>query len=330
RVREAEVEIARGWNESGATVGVIDAALLVETGAHLRFSRLVVVHCPAGVQRARLMSRDGLDAGAAEARLRAQMPIDDKRWFGHLDVDTSGRLDDTDAQATRLAVTLRELADTVPSREPWRQERLLGAVAHGASRGPGGISPTLLLEEIAAARGSLDLARLLDRLEPPVRGAWDERRPALPGPGPQALAPALAAWCAVDGRDGEQAATAMGSLARLVGASSTDAAAAVFLAVAFLDLIRASGPLTVATESAEAWGRLAERWGAGTAPDTVAGLLARLAFLPGPPAAARRLAEGHGWDADAAAALASLRAGARPEDAPALANALERIAAGVQ
>ena len=39
---------------------VTDAALLVETGAHLRFDRLVVVHCEPELQLARLLARDGL------------------------------------------------------------------------------------------------------------------------------------------------------------------------------------------------------------------------------------------------------------------------------
>lgn len=69
---------------------VYDAALLVETGRADAFRPLVVVTAPPAVQRARLIERDGLDADAADARLAAQMPIDEKaRYADHL-IDNGG------------------------------------------------------------------------------------------------------------------------------------------------------------------------------------------------------------------------------------------------
>src|SRR5262245_49087722 len=64
RAREEEGRRAAALGAAGATVIVSDAALLVEAGVHLRFDRLVVVHCPPEEQRRRLMERDGLDARA--------------------------------------------------------------------------------------------------------------------------------------------------------------------------------------------------------------------------------------------------------------------------
>jgi dephospho-CoA kinase len=93
RVRELE----RRWASAqpkGAVL-VTDAALLVETGAHLRFDRLVVVHCEPAVQLARLRARDGLDERSARARIDAQMPVAEKRGFGHFLIDSSGAPADT-------------------------------------------------------------------------------------------------------------------------------------------------------------------------------------------------------------------------------------------
>jgi dephospho-CoA kinase len=42
------------------------------------------------VQKARLMTRDGLTADQAEARLGAQMPLDDKRAHATWVIDNSG------------------------------------------------------------------------------------------------------------------------------------------------------------------------------------------------------------------------------------------------
>ncbi len=81
---------------------VYDAALLVETGRADAFRPLVVVTAPAAVQRARLIERDGLDADAADARLAAQMPIDEKaRYADHL-IDNGGTREALSAQVDAL------------------------------------------------------------------------------------------------------------------------------------------------------------------------------------------------------------------------------------
>jgi len=50
RVRAEEARRAAELAGRGAAVMVTDAALLVEAGVHLRFDRLVVVHCELGQQ----------------------------------------------------------------------------------------------------------------------------------------------------------------------------------------------------------------------------------------------------------------------------------------
>lgn len=81
---------------------VYDAALLVETGRADAFRPLVVVTAPVAVQRARLIDRDGLDPDAADARLAAQMPIDEKaRYADHL-IDNGGTREALAAQVDAL------------------------------------------------------------------------------------------------------------------------------------------------------------------------------------------------------------------------------------
>jgi dephospho-CoA kinase len=118
RVREQEAEMARAAESSGARVLVTDAALLVETGLHLRFDRLVVTWCPPAAQLARLRARDGIEEAAAQARLRAQMPIGEKRAFAHFVIDTAGTPGDTDAQVAALAPRLLALDPPPPLRLP--------------------------------------------------------------------------------------------------------------------------------------------------------------------------------------------------------------------
>src|SRR6266487_6087433 len=133
--------VLRRLAERGAPVFVTDAALLVESGIHLRFDRLVVVHCAPDEQLRRLRARDGLTEEAASARLLAQMPIEEKRGFGHWRLDTAGTVAETNAKADALA---REVADVAASRPPTIElppERALGLLVHGPQRGPRGLDP---------------------------------------------------------------------------------------------------------------------------------------------------------------------------------------------
>ena len=95
RVRQSEEHLVAALAAEGRSVIVSDAALLVEVGIHLRFDRLVVVHCEEADQRRRLMERDGLGEAAARARIEAQMPVREKRLFGHYRIDTSGTVPQT-------------------------------------------------------------------------------------------------------------------------------------------------------------------------------------------------------------------------------------------
>ena len=82
---------------------VAEVPLLYETGWVRTFDAAVVTACRAATQRARLMARDGLTSAAADERLAAQWPIDDKVRLADAVVMTEGTMDDTLTQARRLA-----------------------------------------------------------------------------------------------------------------------------------------------------------------------------------------------------------------------------------
>ena len=83
--------------------GVAEVPLLYETGWVTSFDMAVVTACRASTQRARLVLRDGLTLAAADQRLAAQWPIEDKARLADAVVVTEGSMADTLAQATRLA-----------------------------------------------------------------------------------------------------------------------------------------------------------------------------------------------------------------------------------
>lgn len=88
--------------ELGVERVIYDAPLLIENRLHEAMNGVVLVWVPREVQKARLMGRDGLDEAAAEARLAAQLPLDEKRQHATWLVDNSGDLGTTRARVEEV------------------------------------------------------------------------------------------------------------------------------------------------------------------------------------------------------------------------------------
>ncbi|HET6976960.1 MAG TPA: dephospho-CoA kinase [Pyrinomonadaceae bacterium] len=83
-------EILNGWEaEDPNSIGIVDAALMIESGGYKRFDKLIVVHCRPEVQLERLMLRDKLSHDEALRRINSQMPQEEKQKFADYLIDTS-------------------------------------------------------------------------------------------------------------------------------------------------------------------------------------------------------------------------------------------------
>jgi dephospho-CoA kinase len=274
RVRDEEARLVADFAAAGASCVVTDAALLVETGQHARFDRLVVVHCPPAEQVRRLQQRDGLDAAAARARIAAQMSIDEKRAFGHFLVDTSGTFAATDTVVDQMAAQLGALRLS-PSALP---SVTRARAALGSARGPRGLDAARVLGAIASS-GFLDLHRVAALLDPPPPAdvPWYRLAATSADTVPWTLAGAVAVWAAARGGDGPFVAAAAASLARLTHREAASISGACLVALALNDALgragAASGDLSA----------LATRWG-GAAPPWQAeeAAVAAVAALDGP------------------------------------------------
>ncbi|MFO7262785.1 MAG: dephospho-CoA kinase [Bacillaceae bacterium G1] len=93
-------------------VVVLDIPLLIESmvqEGQRRVDKLILVYVPPSIQLERLMHRNGLSREEAEKRIRAQMPIDEKRQYADFIIDNSGSLAETEEQVERLMGQLRTL-----------------------------------------------------------------------------------------------------------------------------------------------------------------------------------------------------------------------------
>lgn len=81
---------------------VVDIPLLYESGLESMFEEVWLVYVPREIQIKRLMDRDGLNIEQAEARLAAQMDIEQKRAKAAVIIDNSGTIENTEHQLNKL------------------------------------------------------------------------------------------------------------------------------------------------------------------------------------------------------------------------------------
>jgi dephospho-CoA kinase len=120
-VRQAMRAEAERLGAAGHDLVFYDAPLLYEVGLEGKVDCVVVVHAPAEVQKRRLAVRDGLSDAEAQARLAAQMSIDEKAARADVVVENDGDVESLRAKAARLLADLRAgLSRRLPNRPPAR------------------------------------------------------------------------------------------------------------------------------------------------------------------------------------------------------------------
>jgi dephospho-CoA kinase len=96
-----------GFEKLGdAPIAVVDIPLVYETGRASEFAKVIATFCPEPVQRARLLER-GLSLEAANQRMAAQMPADEKASRADFVIRTDGSFEATDMQIDAVVKELK-------------------------------------------------------------------------------------------------------------------------------------------------------------------------------------------------------------------------------
>jgi dephospho-CoA kinase len=95
--------------DPGAIV-VAEAAVMIEAGTYKRLDKVVLAICTEEQQVDRAMQRSGLSREEALARIRRQMPLEEKRGFADYVIDTSGTEEETLRQVREVYNLLRSAA----------------------------------------------------------------------------------------------------------------------------------------------------------------------------------------------------------------------------
>jgi len=108
-IRREEELIAAAAQQDPHGIAVVEAAILIETGSYRRFDKIILAVCSEAEQIERAMRRDNLTREEVLARLRRQMPLEEKKKYADFIIDTSGAKNHTAEQTRRVFETLRGL-----------------------------------------------------------------------------------------------------------------------------------------------------------------------------------------------------------------------------
>ncbi len=106
-IRRAMVAETHRLASEGHALVFYDTPLLFEVGLDATLDAVVVVWAPRELQRERLLRRDRLTPADADARLAAQLPVDEKAARADFVVENAGAPEELDPKADRLVADLR-------------------------------------------------------------------------------------------------------------------------------------------------------------------------------------------------------------------------------
>jgi len=94
-------------------IAVVEAALMIEAGAHKRFDKLITITCGIEQKIERIAQRMNLSAADArvevERRMKAQLPDEKKAELADFVIENSGTLTNIESQVTELWKKLVEI-----------------------------------------------------------------------------------------------------------------------------------------------------------------------------------------------------------------------------
>jgi dephospho-CoA kinase len=100
--RMIEKQLEKITDSGRESIVVIDAAVLIESGMDNMVDEVWLVYVDFSTQVKRLVERDSITLPEAEARIRSQLPVEEKIKKSHRIIDNTGGLDSTREQVKDL------------------------------------------------------------------------------------------------------------------------------------------------------------------------------------------------------------------------------------
>ena len=87
-------------------IGIVAAALMIEVGTYKNYDKVIVVTCSPEEQKSRLRQRSRLTGQQIDARIRSQMPMEEKVKYADYVIDNSRDLENTRRQVEQVYAEL--------------------------------------------------------------------------------------------------------------------------------------------------------------------------------------------------------------------------------
>ena len=107
--REQDRQLKQIEKADPNAIVILDIPLLLESEMYRDLSEVVVVYAPEHIQIQRLMQRDNIPQADALARVRSQMPIEEKKDKATIVIDNSGSREHTRTQALEIFQQLKAI-----------------------------------------------------------------------------------------------------------------------------------------------------------------------------------------------------------------------------
>jgi dephospho-CoA kinase len=105
---EQNRQLKRIQKNNPNTIVILDIPLLIESQMVQDLSEVIVVYAPEHIQVKRLIKRDHISQADALARIRSQMPIEEKKNKATIVIDNSGAMESTRKQALEIFKKIKE------------------------------------------------------------------------------------------------------------------------------------------------------------------------------------------------------------------------------
>ena len=107
-IKEIHVRL-KTYEEENCKLCFLDAPTLIENNLHKDMDANILVWVGNDVQIQRVMNRDNLDCDETMNRIRAQMPLDEKKKFVDYVIDNEGSIENTRLQLNFIIMKLERL-----------------------------------------------------------------------------------------------------------------------------------------------------------------------------------------------------------------------------
>jgi len=110
-IKEESSKQIKKLHDSGNKIVGYDSALIIESNDFDNYKPLIVVYCSKDIQISRMIRRNKMTLEEAEARIKSQIPIEEKIKFADFLISSEGTIEETSIKAKTIIAELIKMSE---------------------------------------------------------------------------------------------------------------------------------------------------------------------------------------------------------------------------